>query len=43
MIKCILSQLLVAKRGIKNINYVGPNDSEFVYHTDFDTSCKVSV
>ena len=43
MIKCILSQLLVAKRGIKNINYVGPNDSESVYHTDFDTSCKVSV
>ena len=43
MIKCILSQLLVAKRGTKNVNYVGPNDSEFVYHTDFDTACKISI
>lgn len=43
MIKCILSQLLVAKRGIKNINYVGPNDSEFVYHTDFNTACKILI
>lgn len=43
MLKCILSQLLVAQRGTKMSNYVGPNDSDFVFHNNFDTICNIQV
>lgn len=43
MLKCFLSQMLVAKRSSRTINFVGPNSSEFVYHTAFDTFCDVNV
>lgn len=43
MLKCFLSQMLVAKRSSKTVNFVGPNSSEFVYHTAFNTLCDVNV
>lgn len=43
MLKCFLSQMLVAKRSSKTVNFVGPNSSEFVYHTAFNTYCDVNV
>lgn len=35
--------MLVAKRSSRTVNFVGPNSSEFVYHTAFDTFCDVNV
>lgn len=43
MLKCFLSQMLVARRSSKTVNFVGPNSSEFVYHTAFNTYCDVNV
>lgn len=43
MLKCFLSQMLVAKRSSRTINFVGPNSSEFTYHTAFNTLCDVNV
>lgn len=33
MLRCFLSQMLIAKRVTENIYYVGPNMAQFTYHT----------
>lgn len=43
MLKCFLSQMLVAKKSSRTINFVGPNSSEFVYHSPFNTSCDINI
>lgn len=43
MLKCFLSQMLVAKKSSKTVNFVGPNSSEFVYHNAFNTLCDINV
>ena len=43
MLKCFLSQMLVAKKSQKTINYVGPDSSDFTYHNAFDTSCEINI
>lgn len=43
MLKCFLSQMLVASKSSRVSNFVGPNDSEFVYHNAFNTSCDVNI
>lgn len=43
MLKCFLSQMLVASRSSKVSNIVGPNGSEFVYHNAFNTSCDINI
>lgn len=43
MLKCFLSQMLVASKSSKVSNFVGPNGSEFVYHNAFNTSCDVNI
>lgn len=43
MIKCFLSQMLVAKQDARTANYVGPNSSEFTYHTAFNTRSTIHL
>lgn len=43
MIRCLLSQLLILKKGSKTINFVGPNNLNYVYHTASDTLCTVNI
>lgn len=43
MLKCFLSQLLVARKAISTVNFVGPNGTEFVYHNAFNTSCDINI
>lgn len=43
MLKCFLSQMLVARRAVRRITYVGPDSSNFSYHTAFNTTCDINV
>lgn len=43
MVRCLLSQLLILKKGSKTINFVGPNNLDYVYHVASDTLCTVNI
>lgn len=43
MLKCFLSQMLVAKRDLRELYYVGPSSSEFTYHNAFNTTCDINI
>lgn len=43
MIRCLLSQLLILQKGNETINFVGPNNLDYVYHVASDTLCTINI
>ena len=43
MVRCLLSQLLILQKGSKTINFVGPNNLDYVYHVASDTLCTINI
>lgn len=43
MIRCLLSQLLILQKGSKTINFVGPNNLDYVYHVASNTLCTINI
>lgn len=43
MLNCILSQILSVQNVATTVYFVGPSSSAYVYHTQFDTDCNLTI
>ena len=43
MLNCILSQVLSVQNVSTTVYFVGPSSSAYVYHTQFDTDCNLTI